>query len=60
MILITCIIKDYDKFYPQTFLEKSLYNEQANRKTLLKMITKELMPIAWHPKRWWKFCMSQD
>ena len=18
------------------------------------------MPIAWHPKRWWKFCMSQD
>ena len=24
------------------------------------MITKELMPLAWHPKRWWKFCMSQD
>ena len=18
------------------------------------------MPIAWHPKRWWKFCMSED
>ena len=17
------------------------------------------MPIAWHPKRWWNFCMSQ-
>ena len=18
------------------------------------------MPIAWHPKRWWDFCMSED
>ena len=18
------------------------------------------MPIAWHPKRWWNFCMSID
>ena len=18
------------------------------------------MPIAWHPKRWWNFCMSED
>ena len=27
VILITCIIKDDDKFYPQIFLEKTLYNE---------------------------------
>ena len=20
----------------------------------------ELMLIAWHPKRWWNFCMSED
>ena len=20
----------------------------------------ELIPIAWHPKRWWNFCMPQD
>ena len=18
------------------------------------------MPITWHPKRWWNFCMSED
>ena len=18
------------------------------------------MPIAWHPKRWWSFCVSED
>ena len=24
------------------------------------MISKELMPIAWHRKRWWNFCISED
>ena len=24
------------------------------------MISKELMPIACHPKRWWNFCMPED
>ena len=19
-----------------------------------------VMPIVWHPKRWWDFCMSED
>ena len=23
-------------------------------------MNEELMPIAWHPKRWWNFCMSED
>ena len=27
VILITCIIKDDDKFYQQIFLEETLYNE---------------------------------
>ena len=27
---------------------------------LKKIISEELMPIAWHPKRWWNFCMSED
>ena len=26
----------------------------------LKKISKELMPIAWDPKRWWNFCMKED
>ena len=25
-----------------------------------KKISKELMPIAWHPKRWWNFSISED
>ena len=25
-----------------------------------KMISEELMPAVWHPKRWWNFCTSED
>ena len=28
--------------------------------TLEKDLNEELMPIAWHPKRWWNFCVSKD
>ena len=27
---------------------------------LKKKISEESMPIAWHPERWWNFCMSED
>ena len=27
--------------------------ESEKRKELKKMISEELMPVAWHPKRWW-------
>ena len=36
VILIICVIKDDAKFYPQIFLEETLYNEKAQRKTLKK------------------------
>ena len=26
----------------------------------LKELNEELMPIAWHPNRWWDFCLSED
>ena len=26
----------------------------------LKKISEELMPIVWHPKRWWNFCLSDN
>ena len=26
----------------------------------LKVLNKELMLIAWHPRLWWNFCMSED
>ena len=30
------------------------------RKELKNKISEELMPIAWHPKRYWNFCLSED
>ena len=31
-----------------------------NAKNLKRKTSEEIMPIAWHPKRWWNFCMSED
>ena len=30
------------------------------RKELKKKISEGLMPVAWHPKRWWDWCVSKD
>ena len=30
------------------------------RKVLRKELNEELMPVAWHPKRWWDWCVSED
>ena len=35
-------------------------NRFKQRKTLKKDITKELMSLAWHPKRQWHWCMSEN
>ena len=29
-------------------------------KTLKKKISEKLTPIAWHPRRWWNFRLSED
>ena len=29
-------------------------------KALEKNISEELMPVAWHPRRWLNFCMAKD
>ena len=31
-----------------------------NAKHLLKKKKEELMLIAWHPNRWWNFCVSEN
>ena len=36
------------------------HSKFKNRKALEKKISEELMPIQWHPKRWRKFCISED
>ena len=30
------------------------------QRTKKKKINEELIPIVWHPKRWWNFRMSED
>ena len=35
-------------------------NKFKQRIAFKKELSKELMPVAWHPRRWWDWCMRQD
>ena len=45
-ILMTCVIRNGNKFYPQMFLDHALCDEYAYCKAFKKDISKELMPVA--------------
>ena len=36
------------------------YEGNQKRKTQKAQTEKELMPIAWHPSRWWNWCVPED
>ena len=36
------------------------YNVYQKRKVQKAQIKEELMPIAWHPSKWWDWCLSED
>ena len=36
------------------------YHYHHKRKAQKAQIKKELIPTAWHPSRWWDWCMSED
>ena len=36
------------------------YDGYKNQKAQKASIKDELMPVAWHPSRWWDWCMSED
>ena len=36
------------------------YDGYKKRKAQKASITEELLPIAWHPLRYWDWCMSED
>ena len=36
------------------------YNGYQKRKAQKAKIKKELMPITWHPSRWWDWCVPED
>ena len=44
---------DEDKFF-------EWYDGYKKRKAQKASIKKELMPIAWHPSRYWDWSMSED
>ena len=54
---------NFDKDDPGTIIHIRLFAwhiKFEKCETLKIMISEELMPIAWHPERWWNFCMSGD
>ena len=51
-----------DEYDPCTIIHVRLLAgcSRFKKHKTLKKICEELMPVAWHPKRWWDFCMSKD
>ena len=51
---------DDDNFDDETIIHVKLVawcNRYKQHKALKKEISKELMPVAWHPARRWEWCM---
>ena len=46
---------DYDD---DTLIE--WYKGYQKRKSQKVKIKKKLIPIAWHPSRWWNWCVPED
>ena len=54
---------NYDEDDPDTIILIRLlawHIKFEKLKVLKKELSKELMAIACHPKRWWNFCMSEN
>ena len=34
--------------------------KSEKRKALKRELNEELMPVGWHPNRWWDWCVSKD
>ena len=53
---------NFDEDDPNTLILIRLlvwHSKFKKRKAIKKKIMEELMPIVWHPKTWWNFCMSE-
>ena len=48
---------DYDDYYDKLI---GWYEGYQKHKAQKAQIKKELMPITWHPSRWWDWCVSED
>ena len=54
-------LKDDDKFLkhdPDTIIHVRLlsWRSKFEKRKLFKDVSKELIPVTWHPKRWWDLC----
>ena len=38
----------------------TLRDAYRKRKAQKAKIKEELMPVAWHPDRWWNWCVTED
>ena len=54
------------KYVPDWFITKEHHRVchgrrgREKRKAQKAKIKEELLPIAWHPSRWWDWCVPQD
>ena len=49
----------YEDFNDSHYLIR-WHNAYQKRKAQKAQIKKELMPISWHPSRWWDWCVPND
>ena len=55
-------LKTWDDYYGPCNNDRLIkwYAGYKKRKAQKAKIKDELMPIAWHPSRWWDWCVTQD
>ena len=54
---------NFDEDDPDTIIHVRLlawHSKFEKCKALKNYISKELIAVAWHPKRWWDWCLSED
>ena len=54
---------NYNEDDAETFIHIKLlawHIKFEKHKAYKKALNDELMSVAWHPKRWWKVCLSED
>ena len=57
------MIINFDKYDPDTIIDArplAWCNKFEKPKSVKEDISKELISVVWHPKRWWHWCFSED
>ena len=49
-----------DNYWHNSALIIKWYNGHKKQKAQKAKLKRELMPIAWHPSRWWDWCVPED